>query len=235
MENNPKLSDWKARGQRLTQLRQQMEMTRSQLARRLGVTGTTIKNWEVASMATPGIEPRHTARIIQVFEALGLSVDTQWLLTGRGPKPIQLKFERPNPLNPFHFDMPAETIETTANQLVNQWGKPYSTYRNPDDAMQPFIYPGDILIVMTVAFEDWRATFQHPHTPALVQFKTTGQLLRFFSLTPEGMIQLSPANYYTTVPHHSYWMGYPDEILTIAKIAVHFHSGNTNLSITQLD
>ena len=100
-------------GDRLSRAREASGMTQSQLARRLGVKLSTVRNWE-----TDRSEPR--ANRLQMLSGL-LNVSFVWLMTGEGETNAAIVEELPEGANDLLREM-AE-LRVMQRQLAERTGQ----------------------------------------------------------------------------------------------------------------
>jgi len=95
-------------GGRIITAREAQELTTSQLARRLGVTSTTMRSWE-----TDRSEPRSN-RLINLAGVLNVS--PSWLLTGYGERPSNSLSET----EIQHLQSSVQRIREQAAQIIDE-------------------------------------------------------------------------------------------------------------------
>lgn len=141
-----------ARGNRVKQLRKALRLSRKEIERLYGnkyeITAASIQGWETARYG--GLTERGAKAMVNVFKEEGLKTTLEWLLYGKGDKPLmplipaRLKDGLIEPSSDS-LQMNIPDSEAVAKELLLF----HQTHSNvvdtiiTDDAFSPYFLPGD--------------------------------------------------------------------------------------------
>lgn len=130
------------RGKRVRSLRLALRLSRKALGKIGSIPVGSIQNWEEARYG--GLTEKGALKLVRAFQAEGLQVTTDWLLSGIGIDPLEAPPIISASIGFNHsVDFSSENIIAQELQLFHQLNPGSIDAIIPDEAMLPWLSPGD--------------------------------------------------------------------------------------------
>lgn len=129
------------RSKRVRYVREEaLRFTKEQFSKVSGIPLSTLQNWE--NIRNNGLTERGVNRLVQALRAEGIDCAPEWLLYGIGEKPVSPFIQQKASANNVVKSV-GEDVITQELQLFHQLNPDAVDIVVNDDAMLPYLWPGD--------------------------------------------------------------------------------------------
>lgn len=211
----------RARSDRLIELRMMAKVSRTELAKRCGLSQSIVSSWENLSgkSAMFGISARSAAKVIEGLKQDGIIATVEWLMFGEG-EPPSIQPKQIEKINRFQLKYAEKKVVKCINAMVSELDSDnLVVLKLEDDTMHPSFKKNDYVVGMPLEKKSWRDV---DGDIALVELEDNKRYLRIVKGLMSKkyiLVGLNPKSSY-----NNYLMT-PEKIIAVYQVIGHIKFG----------